>query len=151
MRRIRGKDSTVKKGTCRKMAREGDTIKQPRPRSRSRAIRLALVVGVLALGAGLSWGPFHAYLEARDRLGAQQREVAQMEQESKELTESIARLREPATVEMLARTQISYAHPGERVYVLMDPPAEPEGLHVAPSLPKRGPLERLVIGFRGLF
>lgn len=134
---------------CNGMAEVTET--RTRSLLRPRTIRVALLAGVIVLGAVLSWGPGNAYLEANGRLAAEQREVAAMKKESQDLTKAIAKLRQPATVEMLARTEISYAHPGERVYVLMDPPAKVEGKADAAPPRDRGALEQLVVTLRGFF
>ena len=106
----------------------------------------------MVAGLLLTRGPLLSYQSAHARLADQNAQVDLIKQQNKALAEQVNGLGEASTLEDLARKDLSYARPGERVYTVqgvpdpsVKPPAEP-----APQ-PQRGPLESVVSWLRGLF
>jgi len=115
-----------------------------------RTTRILILLAVVIAGVLLTRGPLLSYQGAHARLADQRAQVDLIKQQNKALTEQISGLGETSTLEDLARKDLSYARPGERVYTVQgvpDPPAsQPEE-----RAPQRGPLESVVSWFRGLF
>lgn len=124
-----------------------DSAKQP-GRHRSRVVRVSLVVGVVFLGLLLSRAPLTGYLDARAKLAVKQEQVRGLGERNQALRKEIQSLKDPATMESLARTNLFYARPGEQVTIIHGVPRpKPE----AKPQPTRGPLETLVTSVRSLF
>lgn len=112
---------------------------------------LALVVAACLANAG----PLRGYLEARERLEAKQATVAVLEKETADLLEDVRAFQNGSRVEVQARQDLTYARPGEDVFIVtglpstttvtapVDLPSEPDST--------RGPLRRLVDALINLF
>jgi Septum formation initiator len=103
-------------------------------------------------GLLLTRGPLVSYQSAHSQLADQRAQADLISQQNKALAEQIKGLGEASTLEDLARKDLSYARPGERVYTVQgvpDPPAK-QPAERAPQ-PQRGPLESLASWLRGLF
>lgn len=96
------------------------------PRS-SRASRVAKRRRLFLLGLGLllfvlmvlaNYGPLHAYMDARSRLQKAASAVVQLEATKVELQSELGRLSEADYLESLARQDLSYARPGEELYIV---------------------------------
>jgi cell division protein FtsB len=96
------------------------------PRS-SEAARIAkrrrlflLAVGLLlfTLAVLANYGPLHAYMDARSRLHKAAVAVAELEATKAELQSELGKLSEADYLESLARQDLSYARPGEELYIV---------------------------------
>ncbi len=116
-------------------------------RHRSRLVRVSLVVGVVLLGMLLSRAPFNGYLDARAKLAVRHEQVQGLAKHNQALRKEIESLKDPATMESLARTELVYARPGEQLITTTMSKPKPE----AKPQPRRGPLETLVTSVRSLF
>lgn len=130
------------------MVGEADSARQP-TRHRSRLVRVSLVLGVVALGLLLSRAPLTGYLDARAKLAVKQQQVQVLTQRTQALKKDIESLKDPATMESLARTELSYARPGEQVTIIHGVP-RPKPAATKPQ-PHPGPLETIVTSIRSLF
>lgn len=83
---------------------------------------LGAVLLLLLLGAAVSvnWGPLTDYLDARARLEKANQEVAALEQQRLQLQAEVGKLTEASYLENLARKELSYARPGEQLYIVVD-------------------------------
>jgi cell division protein FtsB len=84
--------------------------------------RRALIAIVLCLLVGLAvaanYGPLGHYLDARFRLEKRTAEVAALEAHNAELQTQLSRLLQPGYLEELARQELTYALPGEDLYIV---------------------------------
>jgi cell division protein FtsB len=81
---------------------------------------LLLGVGLLlfTLAVLANYGPLHAYMDARSRLDKAAAGVAELEVAKAELQSELGRLSEVDYLESLARQDLSYARPGEELYIV---------------------------------
>jgi len=75
-----------------------------------------LVVGVL---------PTRTYLDKRAEVGAAELQLAELEQSNTQAQAQAERLDTDAEIERVARRDYGMANPGEEIYVVLPPPAEP--------------------------
>lgn len=78
-------------------------------------VAVLLVAGVAALA---NYGPLRAYSDARDRFDSAKAELAALETQKAELQSELGKLTEAEYLESLAREELSYARPGEELYIL---------------------------------
>jgi len=112
----------------------------------------AAVVFVIAVAA--NYGPLQAYHESHARLDQAKTAVAELESEKAALQAELGRLTEAAYLESLAREELTYARPGEDVYIVnTSEGAEVETVESAPaeSGDQPGLLERFLSALGGLF
>ena len=83
------------------------------------ALALVTIVAVLA-----NYGPVRSYVDARDRLDKAQAKVAALEDEKLQLQSQLGRLAEADYLESLAREELTYARPGEDVFIITSPDGE---------------------------
>ncbi len=137
-----------------------------KPRSPFAARRRALILTGLLVLIGVAvltnYGPLHAYREAQARLQAASTQVAALESQKTELQAELGKLGEAGYLESLARGELTYARPGEEIYILTDG-AEGAGASAGPgsagnnSTPEAdtathpGFFERLLKAIAGLF
>lgn len=115
---------------------------------------LAAVVVVLVIAFAANYGPLQAYHESRARLDQAKTAVGELESEKAALQAELGRLTEAAYLESLAREELTYARPGEDVYIVnMTEGAEVEVVQSAPaeSGGQPGLLERFLLALGGLF
>ena len=107
----------------------------------------AIVLGVVLLaGFTLLFPTVRAYLGQRAELDALAGQVAQAEQDERDLARELDRWEDPAYVAAQARERLSYVLPGETAYRVIDPEVvvEPEedpatpAAEAGPSLPTGG-------------
>jgi cell division protein FtsB len=79
------------------------------------ALLLALVLGLAAL---TNYGPLSAYRDARSRLDTASAQMNVLAQQKEELQTELGRLSEAGYLESLARQELTYAKPGEEVYIV---------------------------------
>jgi len=79
---------------------------------------MAAVVLLIVIAVVANKGPISRYSDARDRLEAKQSEVAALEQRQAELQQQLAKLGQVGHLEGLARKELSYARPGEDLFIV---------------------------------
>jgi cell division protein FtsB len=79
------------------------------------AILLALVVGVSVL---VNYSPLTAYRGAHARLDAATAQVTELQKQKEQLQTELGKLTEAGYLESLARQELTYAKPGEEIYVV---------------------------------
>jgi cell division protein FtsB len=79
---------------------------------------LALVVAVVVIAVLANYGPLQAYREARARYDSAVAEVESLAQKKAELQSQLGKLTEADYLEALAREELTYAFPGEDVYII---------------------------------
>lgn len=84
----------------------------------------ALLVIVTLLGV-FSAVPIRQYAEQRSRIAGLEREAARLEQANATLESEIARLRDPAELERLARECLGMVKPGEVAFVVVPKDGQP--------------------------
>lgn len=93
--------------------------------------RLVLVLVLLALvvvvAVGANYGHVRHYFDARQRLEKAAAEVSALQDRTAALQTELGKLSESGHLEDLARQQLTYALPGEELYVLADDPATTAG------------------------
>ncbi len=132
------------------------SVRPARPHvARRRRLLVALLVAfVVGLAIVINYGPMTAYQSARTRLDAATAQVGQLEQQKEQLQTELGKLGEAGYLESLARQQLTYAKPGEEIYIIpagggdTDQHAESQ---IAESGQERGFLERLLSSLSDLF
>jgi cell division protein FtsB len=132
--------------------------------TRRRVLVLAVILVVLGIAVMANYGPVHAYRDARSRFETATAEVEALKEKKAELQSQLGKLTEAEYLESLARQELTYARPGESVYIITVPAEEAvsatsatssaagsvEGA-TSESTDTPGPLERLLSAFLGLF
>lgn len=67
-----------------------------------------------------NYGPLHAYRDARMRLEDATAAVEELETQKVALKSELGRLTEAGYLESLAREELTYARPGEEVFIVTD-------------------------------
>jgi cell division protein FtsB len=88
--------------------------------TRRRVLLLAMLLFLLAIAVFTNYGPIRSYRDARARLQAATTHVASLKAQKDQLQAQLAKLGENGYVESLAREQLTYARPGEEVFILTD-------------------------------
>jgi cell division protein FtsB len=108
---------------------------------------------ILGLATVANYGPLQAYYDARARLEQAGAAVEALATEKAALQSELGKLTEAGYLESLAREELTYARPGEDVYIITgaaDEGAQPEDTPSV-SADERGPLERFLSALGGLF
>ena len=93
-----------------------------RPAAKRRRLVIAfLLVLVVGLAVVVNYGPLTAYRSAHARLETATAQVDELRQQKDQLQAELGKLGEAGYLESLARGQLTYAKPGEEVYIV---PAE---------------------------
>ncbi|GAB4243885.1 MAG: hypothetical protein Kow00129_03260 [Thermoleophilia bacterium] len=109
-------------------------------RRRRRLLRYAF--GLLLLfpvGLYVNLGPYGDYVEARERYEAKAEEVALLERENAAYRSEIDRLEDDDYLEALARKELTYARPGEEVFIVKNLPEDEEPNILPPVEAGEGP------------
>jgi hypothetical protein len=77
---------------------------------------------LLGVAFAANYGPLRAYNDARDRFENARTEVAALEKQKADLQEQLGKLTEAGYLESLARQELTYARPGEELYIITDSP-----------------------------
>jgi cell division protein FtsB len=97
-----------------------DTPREKRPHSSRR--RRALILGcaglLLVLALGANYGPLREWRDARTRLHERQAQVTALSRQKAQLDAQLKELQDPAYLEGLARQDLTYARPGEDVFIV---------------------------------
>lgn len=93
---------------------------QPRPpyATRRRILILMAIAIVLAVATFSNYGPLQSYQDAHGRLQKATAELASLEKQKADLQAHLGRLTETGYLESLAREDLTYARPGEEVYII---------------------------------
>lgn len=78
--------------------------------------------------------PYQQILESQRQVDAARVELTALEEENTRLEADVAALQTDAEIEKLAREKLGYVRPGERAYVVLDPPGTEDGTTPEPSL-----------------
>ena len=66
--------------------------------------------------------PYQQILESQRQVEAARAELTALEEENNRLEADVSALQTDAEIEKLAREKLGYVRPGERAYVVLDPP-----------------------------
>ena len=94
--------------------------RSPVPRRR-RLLVLAFMLAVIAIAVLANHGPLQTYRGAQERLEQATAAVDTLEAEKAALQSELGRLTEAGYLEGLAREALTYARPGEDVYIVTSP------------------------------
>jgi cell division protein FtsB len=89
---------------------------------RRRLVILFVLVLIVGLSVAVNYGPMTAYRNARARLDTATVQVNELQKQKEQLQSELGKLGEAGYLESLARGQLTYAEPGEEVYII--PPAD---------------------------
>ena len=110
---------------------------QGRRRAARRLVLVVVMLGLLlVVAAAANYGPVRHYLDARARLDKAAAEVAALEERTADLQAQLGKLSQSGYLEDLARQQLTYALPGEELYVVTDA-AVAEGAAAGGSVKRR--------------
>lgn len=118
-------------------ARPGDIESTGSRRSRFATRRRLLLLGCLLLlvtvALAANYGPVRDYQNARARLEKTTLEVAALETQRAALRSQLGKLSQPGYVEGLARQELTYARPGEDLYIVTGLSGEDPSSATAPG------------------
>ncbi len=89
--------------------------------ARRTAFLMALLVLLVVVALAANYGPLSHYLQARERLQETTARVEALEQQAAGLQAQLGKLSESGYLEDLARKQLTYALPGEDLYIVKHP------------------------------
>src|SRR5665811_2413715 len=120
-----------------------------RQEGRRRLLAVGSVLLVVLTGLLVNWGPYHDYRASQETLHAMQEETAHLRGEVDASEARVARLKKDGYMEALARKELTYARPGEEVYIVKGlTPGMPQGTGEVSSVP--GPVEKFILLLRNL-
>lgn len=97
-----------------------------------------LIVTLLFLLVGAAFltqlVPYQQILESQRQVETARSELTALEEENARLEADVAALQTDAEIEKLAREKLGYVRPGERAYVVLDPPGANDDVAPAPNL-----------------
>jgi cell division protein FtsB len=99
----------------------GTALPTPRrsPIARRRRIFMLIVLALLVIAAVLAnYGPVQSYVDAHTRADSARAKVAALEAQKADLQSELGKLAEADYLESLARKDLTYARPGEDVYIV---------------------------------
>jgi cell division protein FtsB len=91
---------------------------QSSPTARRRWLVLFALVVIAAVAVAVNIGPLTRYQDARARLQGVTADVDALKTQKTQLQAQLAKLSEAGYLETLAREQLSYARPGEELYIV---------------------------------
>ena len=86
--------------------------------ARRLAFGLAFLFLLLVVAVAANYGPINHYFDARGRLHDTAARVAALEEENAQLQAQVGKLNQSGYLEDLARQQLTYALPGEELYIV---------------------------------
>ncbi len=146
----------------------GPTVSRRSPlAARRRALVVVMLLILLGVAVLANYGPIKAYRDAQDRLDKATAEVAKLDAQKTELQSQLGKLTEAGYLESMARQELTYARPGEDLYIITGSEEEastadaaepadgatatPDGGATAAPAEQPGLLERIVSSIVGLF
>jgi cell division protein FtsB len=93
-------------------------LRCPPIRTRRRLLLVLLLCILIGIAVLANYGPVQAYRDAHTRLENAKADVAALEKQKTELLAELGKLNEAAYLESLAREALTYARPGEEVYIV---------------------------------
>jgi cell division protein FtsB len=82
---------------------------------------MALLVLLVVVALAANYGPLSHYMQARERLQETTARVEALQQQAAGLQAQLGKLSESGYLEDLAREQLTYALPGEDLYIVKQP------------------------------
>jgi len=86
--------------------------------ARRRALLLGCAAVLLVLAVGANYGPLHEWRDARARLEKKQAQVADLSRQKAQLEAQLKKLGDSSYLEGLVRQDLTYARPGEDVFIV---------------------------------
>jgi cell division protein FtsB len=86
--------------------------------TRRRVLASACLLVVLGFAVLTNYGPLHAYRDAHARMQAARAQVSALEEQKTNLQAQLGKLSEAGYLESLARKELTFARPGEQVFIL---------------------------------
>jgi len=83
--------------------------------------------------------PYRQIIETQRQVATARAELEALESENAELGADVAALQTDSEIERLAREKLGYVRPGEKAYVVLDPPGTPDH---QPAEPAPAPVEK---------
>lgn len=105
------------------MSTRSAAVSRPRPRITARA---AVFVTLVTLLSVMAISPVRLYLEQRDQIQRLERQTAELVASNEALDQRLARLKDPAYVERLARECLGMVRRGETAFVVVRKGEQPE-------------------------
>jgi len=110
----------------------------------------------LLLAVAANYGPLHEWRSARARLEKRQAQVADLAGQKAQLDAQLNKLSDPSYLEGLVRQDLTYARPGEDVFIVSGLAGDNSGQAgasptAAAATPKPGILERILSALGRLF
>jgi cell division protein FtsB len=134
-------------------------IDSPVPRrspcaKRRRILGVVSFLVILGIAAAVNYGPVQTYRDARTRLDQAATSIEALETERAALQSELGKLTEAGYLESLAREGLTYARPGEDIYIVSG--SEGEVTEAAESTSsvsagRPGPFERFLSALGDLF
>lgn len=83
--------------------------------------------------------PYRQIVDTQRQVASARAELASLEGENAELQADVSALQTDEEIERLAREKLGYVRPGEKAYIVLDPPGTEE---VEPAKPVPPPIEK---------
>jgi cell division protein FtsB len=96
----------------------GMSTGRPRFGARRRALLLGCAALLLLVTIAANYGPLHEWRDARARLEKRLAEVADLSRQKAQLEAQVKQFGDPNYIEGLARQDLTYARPGEDVFIV---------------------------------
>ena len=138
--------STVIEGPCLSTA---PGAKRARFGARRRVLLLACTALLLLLAVAANYGPLREWRNDRATLEKTQAQVSRLSSQKAQLEAQLKKMSDPSYIEDLARQDLTYARPGEDMFIVNGLPADNGGKTGASptrvaTIHKPGPLERIL-------
>jgi cell division protein FtsB len=78
--------------------------------------------------------PYQQILESQRQVDTARADLTALEEENARLQADVEALKTDVEIERLAREKLGYVRPGERAYVVLDPPGTDEGIGPEPDV-----------------
>jgi cell division protein FtsB len=91
--------------------------------------------------------PYRQMIDTHRRVDAARAELAQLESENAKLQDDVKALKTDTEIEKLAREKLGYVYPGEKAFVVLDPPeadTQVDEAEPAPAVPEKTWVDRLL-------
>lgn len=103
------------------------------------AVKIFSVAMIFAGVAYLFLGPMKTYIGERSQVALQERTIAVLGAENAKLASEKAALRQPATIERLARKDYGLVMPGQKAYEVLPSSSPAQGLRAPAPKPRSSP------------